>query len=117
MADVEETVHAVLFRIIQRRTGHIMKIQAGDRLTDELGLKSLDLAAVISVLELELGVDPFARLVAITDIRTVGDLCGAYRRALLPDSMTASPAFEPRGGRRASAPPEPDRERGPPDKE
>jgi acyl carrier protein len=94
MADVVQTVHAVLFRIIQHETPPVAQIQASDRLTVELGLKSLDLARLITILELELGVDPFARLVAITDIRTVGDLCEAYRRALSPESAMAPPAID-----------------------
>lgn len=51
-------------------------------LTGDLGLRSLDLAHVIAILEAELGADPFARLVPITSIRTVGDLVEAYRKCL-----------------------------------
>lgn len=50
---------------------------AGDRL-DALGLKSLDLARLVAELEEELDFNPFAELVDITSVRTVGDLVAAY---------------------------------------
>jgi acyl carrier protein len=111
MADIDEVVHAVLLRIIQQGTSPARKIQEGDRLTIELGLKSLDLARVISILELELGVDPFARLIAITDLRTVRDLCDAYRRALSPESATSPPVIGLGGRRGATTGPGADREK------
>ena len=52
------------------------------RLNADLGLSSLDLAQLVATLEVELDADPFAELVAITSVRTVGDLCEAYRRSL-----------------------------------
>lgn len=52
------------------------------RLVDELGFKSLDVARMIAMLELRLGLDPFSRLISVTNVRTVGDLCNAYVRAL-----------------------------------
>ncbi|HUG66828.1 MAG TPA: acyl carrier protein [Pirellulaceae bacterium] len=58
------------------------EIESDHRLTDELGLESLDLAFLVTALERRLGVDPFLRLVPITSVRTVGDLCDAYRRCL-----------------------------------
>jgi len=51
-------------------------------LVGEMGLESLELARVVAFLDARLGVEPFAELVAITDIHTVGDLAGAYERAL-----------------------------------
>ena len=46
------------------------------------GLTSLDLAAVIALLERRWKVDPFLEHVSITDIRTVGELCRAYELGL-----------------------------------
>ena len=39
------------------------------------------LARIVASLEMKLDVDPFAEDVAITSIRTVGDLCNAYEKA------------------------------------
>ena len=57
-----------------------------DKLNATLGLSSLDLAFLVAELEVELGVDPFAKLVSITSVRSVDDLVQAYRSAVLGDS-------------------------------
>lgn len=44
----------------------------------DLRVSSLDLAELVSNLETAFEVDPFAERVAITSLRTVGDLCDAY---------------------------------------
>jgi len=82
MKDPEKIVHQVLLGIVQQKDAAVKQIANESRLTVELGLKSLEIARAVALLEMELGVDPFASLVAITDVRTVGDLCDAYRRAL-----------------------------------
>jgi acyl carrier protein len=53
----------------------------GEEQLHELGLTSLILARLVIQLEMELGVDPFAEDVVISDVRTVADLVGAYERA------------------------------------
>jgi acyl carrier protein len=47
------------------------------RLTD-IGLTSLLLARLTVQLEMVLGVDPFAQSLAISDVRTIGNLVAAY---------------------------------------
>ncbi|MET3983353.1 acyl carrier protein [Streptomyces sp. NPDC098789] len=54
-------------------------------LDDELlksGVNSLMLAQLLIQLETELGVDPFAADLSITEIRTLRELVGAYEAAL-----------------------------------
>ena len=53
----------------------------------------------LAKLERKLGVDPFAERVAITSIRTVGDLCAAYGKCLSEDD--GPQATEPEAARRA----------------
>lgn len=53
----------------------------GEERLHELGLTSLMLARLVIQLEMELGVDPFAEDVVISDVRSVGDLVAAYERA------------------------------------
>lgn len=65
------------------------------RLITDLGLKSLDLAQLVALLEYSLRVDPFARLVSITDVRTVGDLCLAYEKCLAAADPIPPPANAP----------------------
>ena len=62
------------------------RMLAGDGLNATLGLSSLDLALIVAELEVEVGADPFAKLVSITSVRSVNDLVGAYRKALFPET-------------------------------
>lgn len=60
-------------------------------LSNDLGLKSLDLAELVATLELEIGHDPFARDNAVTDVRTVEDLFRVYQtKSSLPDASMES---------------------------
>jgi|TARA_B110000881_G_C18410202_1_gene430534 acyl carrier protein len=58
------------------------QISPDKTLVDDLGLKSMDLAILVANLELDLGVEPFLEDFAITDIRTLGDLCEAFDKTL-----------------------------------
>jgi acyl carrier protein len=86
-AEIETQVHAIL----SEKQRPIRKLTPADKLNDTLGLSSLDLAILVSELELSFGADPFAQLVPITDIRSIGDLVRAYSLALIPEQVTAKP--------------------------
>ena len=90
MQNAEKIVPFVVKRIIEQKGQPAPTIENHQRLTADLGLESLDVAKIVAVLEVELEVDPFAQLVAITDIRTVGDLTDAYRRALSGETASAA---------------------------
>src|SRR5262245_29907306 len=87
---LQRTIHALILRIVQEKYPETVGVENGQGLTAGLGLDSLDIARIIAVLELQLGVDPFASLFAITDMRTVGDLCAAYRTALCSSEGASS---------------------------
>ncbi|MGY8783608.1 MAG: hypothetical protein ACKVHA_09430 [Fidelibacterota bacterium] len=53
---------------------------------DDLGLKSMDLAILVANLELDLGVEPFLEDFAITDIKTLGELCQAFDETIQKQS-------------------------------
>lgn len=55
-------------------------------LVDGLGLKSMDLAILVANLELDLGVEPFLEDFAITDIKTLGELCQAFDETIQKQS-------------------------------
>lgn len=94
MDTIELKVHEVVLRVSRQRSAALPSLENRHRLTSELGLTSLDIARVIAVLELELGVDPFTRHAAITDMRTLGDLCQAYRAGLgAPESEPVADVF------------------------
>jgi len=82
MDQLERTIHELVLRIVREKSPETASVENCQGLAAGLGLDSLDIARIIAVLELQLGVDPFANAFAITDMRTVGDLCRAYRTAL-----------------------------------
>ena len=67
-------------------------LRGGEKLNAHLGLTSLDLAFLVAELDAQLGVDPFARLVSITSVRTVDDLVRAYQQAIFPDLQAGGEA-------------------------
>jgi acyl carrier protein len=83
---IEAVVHDRIRAVLEERFAPVQALGGADRLNATLGLSSLDLACLIAELEIELGVDPFAKLVSITSVRTVDDLVRAYRSAILGDN-------------------------------
>jgi len=82
-ADVSKLIEQVIRRIADERHLVLPEITDGTEIVDELGFSSLMVATLIAHLEEEFGVDPFQdENVMITDIRTVGDLCGVYAGCL-----------------------------------
>ena len=49
-----------------------------------IGLTSLDLAALVAKLQRHWKIDPFLEVKTITEVRTVGDFCQAYRECIGP---------------------------------
>ena len=64
----------------------LISISIDDSLSDDLGLMSRELFELIAELNENLQIDPFVKDHAITDIRTVSDLCRIYQNALDPVS-------------------------------
>jgi acyl carrier protein len=85
-------IHGRIRAVLKERFGADRAFSSHDKLAATLGLSSLDLAFLVADLEAELGVDPFAKLVSITSVRSVEDLERAYQQAFFPD--TAAPAPE-----------------------
>jgi acyl carrier protein len=75
---IEQVVHTHLLAALREKGHATARLAAGDGLVDALGFGSLELARVIAELELELDVEPFIEAFAITDVRTVADLCQAF---------------------------------------
>ena len=85
---IESVVHDRILAILRERGGEIVVVRGSDNLNAALGLSSLDLAFLVAGLEADLGLDPFAKLVAITSIRSVDDLVRAYCNAAFPQSAS-----------------------------
>jgi acyl carrier protein len=80
---IEAVVHETIRAVLRERLGEVDAFRGTDKLNATLGLSSLDLAFLVANLEAELGVDPFAKAVSITSVRSVDDLVRAYRIAVL----------------------------------
>ncbi|WP_413166993.1 hypothetical protein ACL6C3_09865 [Capilliphycus salinus ALCB114379] len=80
MVNIEQIIHETVLQIAQQNSAKITEIDSEQKLNADLGFSSLDLAQLVAILEIKLNADPFAELVSITTIRTVGDLCDAYEK-------------------------------------
>jgi acyl carrier protein len=88
-AQIEAIVHGRIRAVLAERNGEVGPLSSTDKLSATLGLTSLDLAFLVAELEAELGVDPFAKLVSITRVRSVDDLVRAYQQAFFPESRSS----------------------------
>ena len=92
-ADQVETIvlNKIRAMLAERGTSPTVSLSRGEKLNANLGLSSLDLALLVSELEFELGIDPFAKLVAVTSVRTIDDLVKAYQLAMSTEARPANP--------------------------
>jgi acyl carrier protein len=98
-SQIETLVHDRIRALLNERFGELRAFSGSDKLNATLGLSSLDLAFLVSDLEAELGVDPFAKLVSITSVRSVDDLVHAYQQAFCPEPEKADDAVATAGAR------------------
>jgi acyl carrier protein len=95
-AQIKAAVHDSIRAILTERGEAAREFDAATYLNAQLGLSSLDLAVLVVELEATLGLDPFANLVPVTSVRSVGDVVDAYRlaasgaRAAVDDSLAAA---------------------------
>jgi acyl carrier protein len=85
LVQIESIVHERIRAILAERAGEVAHLSGSEKLSATLGLSSLDLALLVAELEAQLGVDPFAKLVSITSVRSVDDLVRAYQQAFFPE--------------------------------
>lgn len=77
---MDDKIYAAVLAIAKIHRPDLDAVRPEHVFTTDLGFESLDVAQLVATLELELGVDPFATT-AVSGVRTVADLCAAYRRA------------------------------------
>ena len=82
MSDLVEKVHSAVLEVVARKDPKRTTVANADLLNADLSLDSLELAEIIVRLETQLEVDPFAEMVSVTSLRTMGDLLRAYADAL-----------------------------------
>jgi acyl carrier protein len=85
LGQIESIVHERIRAILAERAGEVPHLSGSEKLSATLGLSSLDLALLVAELEAHLGVDPFAKLVSITSVRSVDDLVRAYQNAFFAE--------------------------------
>lgn len=82
MSDIKTTIISVLREIQERNSYPKRDINDDTMVVKNLGFSSLDVAELVAVLEMELGVDPFSQGVSIMNVHTVGELHKVYSEAL-----------------------------------
>ena len=80
-AEIEETIHHTIVELLERADRPATPFDEDDNLIST-GLTSLDLAALVATLARRWKIDPFLEVKAITEVRTVGDLCRAYQECI-----------------------------------
>jgi acyl carrier protein len=85
---IARRITGAISEVMAERGLDVARIAPEAKLSDTLGLKSMDLAQIVLNLEDELETDPF-QTIPITSIRTVGDLIGAYAASLGVAGATA----------------------------
>lgn len=78
VAEIEATIRRTIGEVLERAGKPVPPFDEADDLI-ATGLSSLDLAALVARLERRWKIDPFLEAKAITEVRTVGDLCRAYQ--------------------------------------
>lgn len=84
--DVEGLVRQEVRVLLEARGAAHGELAAADALEADLGLSSLDVIRLVAKVASDAGVDPLARAPAITDLRTVDDLCRLLRGLVAGDS-------------------------------
>ena len=79
---VRETVEEAVREIMENNNLAERPVEDSSELVKDLGFKSLDVAELVAVLEIELDVDPFSDGVSLMEVRTCGDFCAVYEKAV-----------------------------------
>ena len=87
---IADTILQTISELMSEQDLDVSLLAESAKLVDTLGLKSMDIAQVVLILEDELEVDPFQET-PITSIRTVGDLIAAYKQATSEPDSVAEP--------------------------
>lgn len=82
--EIKEKVERCIFQVAQEQNIKLpTSLEDHHTIVEHLGFKSLDVATLTAFLEIEFHVDPFSTgMAAVTEIRTVGDICKLYARCL-----------------------------------
>jgi acyl carrier protein len=92
--DVQGAIEKAIRDVADEWELDLPPLRRDSELVDELGFSSMTVVSLTMNLEEELGIDPFAdRTVMLTDMRTIGDLCDVYGRALAAARPAPAPSI------------------------
>ncbi len=82
MDEVVNTIKNAIREIQEEQDYRIVELNENMDILNTLGFRSLDIAQLIAMLELELGVDPFSNGVSLAQLTTLGNLYEIYHAAI-----------------------------------
>ncbi|MCX8131434.1 MAG: acyl carrier protein [Clostridia bacterium] len=82
MEQTEKIIKNVIQEILEQKPYKVTEIKDEQRLIEDLGFSSLDIAQLIAHLEIELDADPFSQGALISSVRTVKSLIEVYQACL-----------------------------------
>ena len=81
--NIKLKINEVLKEIQQRNDYPTKALNEDVKIVNGLGFSSLDVAELVAVLEMELGVDPFSAGVSIMSVQSIGDLYRVYTEQII----------------------------------
>ncbi len=78
MESIFEKVKETVNEIKQLNGADSVEVTMESRIVHDLGFKSLDVAQLIAMLEVEFGKDPFSEGASLAEVMTIEDLCRLY---------------------------------------
>jgi acyl carrier protein len=90
LATIEQTIREAIVARLERRHGS-RPLVTPEQTLESLGIDSLDVHELVDDLEIKIHLNPFERAWSVNDMRTVHDLCRAYRAAAGDTSADAAP--------------------------
>ena len=81
--EIETAVKECILQVAREQLIDIQELKPQNRVVDDLGFSSLDVATLTALLENKFKVDPFSSgMASITEIRTLQDMFNLYDRCL-----------------------------------
>jgi len=78
MEQIFKVVKNIVNEIKQLNGAECVEVTLESKIVHDLGFRSLDIAQLVAMLEIEYEKDPFAEGAALSEVITIGDLCRLY---------------------------------------
>lgn len=88
-SEINKIVKEFILQVARDQSLPVEKVEDHQDLAEDLGFASLDVATLVSLLEVKLEVDPFSNNQAVyTELRTVDDFCNLYEKCLSSETRS-----------------------------